>query len=355
MPDEYSADRYTELNRQLAMRERSRKREMRGSSAAQGTLYSGHTAAQERDIEAQTGEEWHAGSRDIEDRRWRAKQDEIARKWQSGERVGSEQHQVGMQESLFGQQTGERIGTQDWKSGERLGTQEWASGESEAERNVRMKLQSMADEERHRLQQLVNLGQMDLQDAEQEWQAFENDLNRQLEWESTTGQWGHEFEDMQAAQIQQEQWAAMFGADSAMALQDDTQMFEHFMAQVGRGWELSDRPWQEQMWLMDAQLQMLCAGYDWLNDNYNTGYPAWMISSPKEGTEFTSGTVYTYSPSSGQTYGAPGWSEGPFLDADGNPTDDQEEAVADNPNYTPPAGPPVPPSWGGGGFSWGGA
>ncbi len=251
MPD-YYGDRYTEMNRQLAMRERGRKREMRGSSAAQGTLYSGHTAAQARDIEAQTGEEWHAGARDIEDRRWRGEQDELARKWQTSERMGS---------------------------------QEWKSGESEAERTARMKLQSMADAERYRLQQLVNSGQMDLQEAEQKWSSFEADLNRQLEWETTKGGW------------EQEQWGAIFGANSAMALQNDTQGFEEYMAKIGRDWELSDRTWEEQMFLMDAQLQMLVAGYDWLTDEYGGGTPSWMVEDPeKPGTPPSEGTGYTTHP-----------------------------------------------------------
>jgi len=238
MPSDYYGDRYTEMNRQLAMRERGRKREARSGAAAKGTLYSGHSTEEARQIEAQTGEEFHAGARDIEDRRWRGEQDELARKWQTSERMGS---------------------------------QTWKSGESEAERTARMKLQSMADAERYRLQQLVNSGQMDLQDAEQKWSSFEADLNRQLEWETTKGGWGQEL-GVQANAIAQEQWGAIFGANSAMALQDDTQGFEEYMAKIGRDWELSDRPWQEQMWLMDAQLQMLVAGYDWLKDEYSGGW-----------------------------------------------------------------------------------
>ena len=285
MPDEYSDARYRELNRQLAKRERSTKRKARESLAGRGALHSGMTSATEREIEGGIGEEFTRGARDIEDRRWRAEQDEIARKWQTGERVGGEQHQTGMQTALFGQQTSERIGTQ-----------EWASGESEAERNVRMELQKMADDERYRLQQLVQSGAMELQDAEQEWQAFENGLNRTLEWQSTSGQWGHEA-GMQETGIVQEQWAAEFGAESAMALQDDTQSFEHFMARIGRDWELADRPWQEQMFLMDAQLQMLVAGYDWLTDEYGGGTPSWMVEDPeKPGTPPSEGTGYTTHP-----------------------------------------------------------
>ena len=263
MPDEYSDARYRELNRQLAKRERSQKRQSRESLAARGALHSGMTGATEREIEGQIGEEFTRGARDIEDRRWRAEQDEIARKWQTGERVGGERHQTGMQTALFGQQTSER-----------LGTQEWASGESEAERGVRMRLQEMADAERYRLQQLVQSGAMELQDAEQQWNSYENDLNRQLsEWE-TSGQWGHEA-GMQETGIIQEQWAAMFGAEAAAALQDDTQNFEQYMAQLGRMWELSDRPWMEQMWLLDAQLQMTLADWDWVG-GFSGTYPNWM-------------------------------------------------------------------------------
>ena len=272
-PDDYYSDRYRELNRQLAKRERSTKRKGRESLAARGALHSGMTSTVEREIEGQMGEEFTRGARDIEDRRWRAEQDEIARTHQTGERVGS---------------------------------QEWASGESEAERNVRMKLQQMADAERFRLQELVNTGQMDLQDADQKWTSYENDLNRQLEEWTTSGQWGHEA-GMQAETIAQEQWSAMFGAESAMALQNDTQSFEEFMAGLGRKWELADRPWQEQMWYMDAQLQMLVAGYDWLDDPYSGGMPSWMVATPDEGTAISSGTVYTQHPGGA----GPGWTLNP--------------------------------------------
>ena len=332
MPDEYYSDRYRELNRQLSKRERSTKRKSRESLAARGALHSGMTGATEREIEGQIGEEFTRGARDIEDRRWRSSQDEIARQhqlelqkrgfgeagrtreWQTGERTGSEAWR-----------TGEREDTQLFTTGERTGTQEWQSGESEAERNVRMKLQQMSDAERYRLQQLVQSGAMELQDAEQQWTSFENNLNRILEWESTSGQWGHEA-GMQETGIVQEQWSAMFGADTAAKLQDDTQSFEEFMANLGRDWELSDRPWQEQMFLMDAQLQMVVAGYDWLEDQYmNTGYPAWMVGR-------VGGTAYTdtsmYNPGSSNYEGDGGGDlggSGGYVSGGGGLTYDQQQ------------------------------
>ena len=265
MPEDYYGDRYTELNRQLGMRERSRKRQSRESAASRGTIYSGHTETQERDIEAQSGEEFRAGARDIEDRRWRASQDEIARQHQTSEREGTQ-----------GWQTGEREGSQLFQTGEREGTQSWQSGENEATRQIQLELQKMSDAARFELQQLVISGEMTLQEAEQKWTSYESNLARELEWRTSEGQWEHEMETQKYA-TGQEQWMAQFGAQAAMDLQMNTQDFEAMMAQTGRDWELADRPWQEQMWLMDAQLQMIVSGYDWLNDERAGGPPDWMF------------------------------------------------------------------------------
>ena len=141
---------------------------------------------------------------------------------------------------------------------------------------------------------------------------------------------------MQGNTIAQEQWSAIFGQEAALVLQNDTQSFEEFMAQQGRDWELADRPWQEQMWLLDAQLQMAVSGYDWLNDEYNTGAPSWMVANAEEGTSITSGSQYTTHPGGA----AAGWKLGrtsPYLDADGNPTDDPNNAAGNNPDYDPNA------------------
>lgn len=259
MPDEYYSDRYRELNTQLAKRERSSKRKGRESLAARGALHSGMTDTTEREIEGQIGDQFTQGARDIEDRRWRAEQDEISRQHQTGEREGSQ---------LF--QTGERIGTQTWQS-----------SENEATRGIQLELQKMGDAARYELQQLVQSGQMTLQEAEQEWASYESDLARELEWRTSSGQWGHEAE-MQEYASGQEQWMAQFGAEAAMDLQMSTQKFEGMMAQMGRAWELADRPWQEQMWLMDAQLQMLVSGYDWMDDEIRGGQPLWMTEDYDE-------------------------------------------------------------------------
>ena len=269
MPDEYYSDRYRELNTQLAKRERSTKRKSRESLAARGALHSGMTSTTERDIESQIGEEFTAGARDIEDRRWRAEQDDISRRHQTSEREGSQ---------LFA-------------SGERIGTQDWQSEENEATRGIQLELQKMADAARYELQQLVQSGQMTLQEAEQKWASYESDLARELEWRTTEGQWTHEM-DTQKYATGQEQWMAQFGAQAAMDLQMNTQDFEAMMAQTGRDWELADRPWQEQMWLLDAQLQMLVSGHDWLNDGVTGGPPNWMFG--RESEDGTLDTSYTY-------------------------------------------------------------
>ena len=148
---------------------------------------------------------------------------------------------------------------------------------------------------------------------------------------------------MQGNTIAQEQWSAIFGQEAALVLQNDTQSFEEFMAQQGRDWELADRPWQEQMWLMDAQLQMLASGYDWLEDNYNGGMPAWMVMTPDEGTSYTEGTGYTTHPGGYPDFGYNYW-----LDADGNPTSDPNAGVAPNPNNPPPPNAPNTPNYPGG-------
>ena len=36
------------------------------------------------------------------------------------------------------------------------------------------------------------------------------------------------------------------------------------------------------MWLLDAQLQMLCAGHDWLNDGVTGALPNWMFGHTTE-------------------------------------------------------------------------
>jgi len=97
-----------------------------------------------------------------------------------------------------------------------------------------------------------------------------------------------------------------------MALQDDTQFFEQFMAEQGRQWELDDRPWLDEQALMDRQTQLYAAGLDWLNDNYaNTGYPAWMVGRAG-GTNLTDTSIYN--PGS-PNFGGKG---GRYWGADGN-------------------------------------
>jgi len=293
MPDEYYGDRYRELNTQLAKRERSTKRKSRESLAARGALHSGMTSTTERAIEGQIGEEFTAGARDIEDRRWRAGQDQIARQHQTSEREGSQ---------LF--QTGEREGSQLFATGEREGTQSWQSGENEATRGIQLELQKMSDAARYELQQLVQSGQMTLQEAEQKWASYESDLARELEWRTSEGQWQHEA-DRQKYASGQEQWMAQFGAEAAMSLQMNANNFDAMMAHMGRDWELADRSWEEQMFLMDAQLQMLVSGYDWTDDDIVGGQPLWMTEGYNEKEGFNLG--YGSGSGSGSATGDDWW------------------------------------------------
>ena len=319
---EYFSDRYRQLNSQMAKRERSAKRKSSESLAARGALHSGMTNTSEREIEGATNELWHEGARDIENLRYGSEQKEIDR-----------QHALTLQGNQFGEnaaqrgwQTGEREGTQLFATGEREETQQWQGGQNEAQRQMTVQIQQMSDDARYQLQELVNSGKMTLQEAEQQWTSYENGLNRQLEQWTTSGQWGHET-GMQGNTIAQEQWSAIFGQEAALTLQDDTQSFEEFMAQLGRDWELTDRPWQDEQALMDRQTELYAAGLDWLNDNYaNTGYPAWMVGR-EGGTEYTDTSMYNP--------GSPNY-EGGGVPAGPDPVDGQPGHIAahiGNPQY----------------------
>lgn len=269
MPDDtasWKEGAHTELNRRLAKRKQADIRGAQASLASQGAMYSGARQERERQVGQDISETWLQGAQQIEDRAESARQMGLGR-----------EHETTMQEAGFGE--AER--TRGWQTGEREGSQEFEASESEQERNIRLKLQQEADAERYRLEQLVQSGAMDLQQADNEWASFESDLARELEWRTSENQWKHEV-DMQKYGSAQEQWMAEFGQKAAMDLQMNMQDFEEFMAQTSRDWELDDRPWQEQMWLLDAQLQMLCAGHDWLIDGVTGGPPNWLFGEETE-------------------------------------------------------------------------
>ena len=315
MPEEYYGQRYEDLNRQLGMRERARKRQSGESLASQGSFYSGARQASERQIEGEMDEAFLQGRAAIEDQREAARQAELQR-----------QHTLLMQSNMFGEnaaqrqwQTGERVGTQSWTTGERVGSQEHQSalqqmaqqhaaemqqaGFSQEEImaalqqqygletlgaqhgytmeqmggqfGFQQQLQAQAEQAKMQLQELVQSGQMDLQTAEQQWQGIQNELSRELEQWQSSGQWAHEGA-MQSATIAQDQWSQQFGANVGYNMLENTQAFEEQMAQMGRDWELADRDWESQMWQLDAQLQLALGGWDWNNDGQSGGMPTWL-------------------------------------------------------------------------------
>lgn len=294
--DSYAAD-YTEMERRLALREQAQKRQALESLAAQGALTGGARQAREQEVSAGIGELWHSGAQAIESRRFAAGEAEKQRGWQTGERTGSEaataslqqnqieateamqQNQISQdqwsqltadeQEKLMAatnarnasdlskQEAGQTSALSSQESGQTLTQMGAGFGYSQT-------LQTQAEQARSALQAQVDAGQMTLQEAENQWQGVQADLNRQQEL--TT----------QGIAIVQEQWMAQFGQEGALALQEHQQVFEDAMADLARKWEIDDRPWDQQLWLEDAQLQMTVAGWNWNDDDLSGGVPAWI-------------------------------------------------------------------------------
>ena len=90
---EWKEGAHTELARRLARQKQGEVREARSSLASQGALYSGARQERERQVSQDVGERWLAGAEDIETRAESARQAELGREWQTGERVGSEEAQ----------------------------------------------------------------------------------------------------------------------------------------------------------------------------------------------------------------------------------------------------------------------
>jgi hypothetical protein len=287
--EDYHKQEYTELDRRMAKKKQSQQRQADELLASTGGgLFGGQRGQMHRQVQQDVDEQWRATAQAIEARRFAAEEADRQRGWQTGERTGSEQHQTGMQQGLFGQQTALQEGQFGQQTAmSQLGHQQ-TLGQMGAGFGYQQQLQGQAEQAKMELQRLVDSGQMTQLEAQQAYQA----------WEST-GQWGHEA-GMQGAQlgynqwqqtgqwsadaglaemdIAQQQWSAMFGQAGAMQLQNSTQAFEQFMASQGRDWELADRDWHNQMWLMDAQLQMAISGYDWDADGPGGGPPYWMFA-----------------------------------------------------------------------------
>lgn len=296
-PEESYSREYTELDRKLAARKRAAQYEADEELASRGAGQGGARGAAYRGVEQDIGELWHQGAQAIESRRFAAEEAGRQRGWATGERVGSEAHQTNLQgmAAQAAQELQELVNTgqmdlqtanNEWQAiqnelgrgheldvqglvGEQAMEQLEFSGQQElatleAQFGYSTELQSQAELAAYELQQLVQSGQMTMQEAQNEWQSIQNTLQQEHE----TSQ--------QGAQIAQEQWAAQFGLEAAQDLQNDTQAFEEMMAFLNHDWELESRTWQEAMWGLDAQLQLTLGGWDWNDDGYPGGAPEWV-------------------------------------------------------------------------------
>jgi hypothetical protein len=90
---EWKEGAHTELARRLARQKQGEVRGARSSLASQGALYSGARQERERQVEQDVGERWLTGAEQIESRAETARQSELGREWQTGERVGGEEAQ----------------------------------------------------------------------------------------------------------------------------------------------------------------------------------------------------------------------------------------------------------------------
>ena len=298
-PEQHREFQYTTLSERMGKLQRSQQRKRDESLAAQGAFSGGARTAAHREIEQDVYDQTRQQGMDIENQYQAAAEAARMRDWQTGERTGSEQHQTGMQQGQFGQQTalqqgqfGQQTAMQQGQFGQQTAMSELGHeqtlGQMGAGYGYSQQLQGQAEQAQMALQTLVDQGKMTQLEAQQAYQA----------WEST-GQWGHEagLQDAQLGynqwqqtgewsaaaglaemDIAQQQWSSMFGQAGAMQLQNSTQGFEQFMASQGRDWELADRDWHNQMWMMDAQLQMAVGGYDWSSDGNPGGAPYWLFT-----------------------------------------------------------------------------
>ena len=272
MPDQYYEDAETRLSTRLGRIRREQEQRKREELAAQGAGYGGRRTAAMGQIEREISTLQMQGTEALERNRMAMEESQRGRTWQTGERTGSEAHQMGFQKAGFAGQAGlaeQAFGHDIGRMGVGFGYQ--------------TQLQGQAEKAKMQLQMLVQSGQMTVLEAEQAWQGIQADLARQQE----TG--------MQATAIVQEQWTAQFGQDAAMKLQGAAQAFEQFLVQQGRDWELDDREWNSLMWMMDAQLQMLVAGYDWNDDGYIGGAPNWVFEEGEFGPGYAPGEGPMYS------------------------------------------------------------
>ena len=287
-----------DLQRRLAAQKAREERKMRDELSKSGVTKGAGVSAGMRRISRDVDELRHEGMQAIAARKFAASEAEKVRTHATGERIGSQEFAASESEKGRAHATGERLGSEAATSALSRQESRQRIGEMGAGFTFQQKLQKQAEDAKMELQQLVDDNKLTQDEANRAWQGVQNDLNRQLEewttsgqWEHDkamqdselahdewvkTGQWTHE-EDLKKMDTALSQWTSMFDRETSQQLQDDTQAFDQFMEELGREWELADRDWHERMWLLDAQLQLACSNYDWMHDDVGGGPPSWIV------------------------------------------------------------------------------
>jgi hypothetical protein len=382
--DEYAQQQYTELDRRLAKKRQSQERRALETLANTGGLGGGAQNARMREVEQDIGEQWHQAASDIEATRLAATEAARQREWGTSEREGTQAWQGSQNELQRLWQTGERTGAEAATAA--LSAQEAGqalTAQTQAEQ-MQQRLQQQAEEAAAALQAQIQKGQMTQQEAEQAWLEVQNQLNREQELfmqnlqaqntsalsaqeaaqalaaqtqaeAAASGLSAQQAEQMsglsaqeaaqalaaqtqseaaaaglQANQIAADQWETQFGADTAMALQNDTQAFEQGMAVQEHDWELANQAWQEQMWGLDAQLQLSLGGWDWNEDGLAGGAPAWITGDYGSGGGIPGGgAAEVDTGSAADSAGEYNVAEGSAADAGSTPADLMATALDD--------------------------
>lgn len=246
---------HTELNRRLAKKKQADIRGAHASLASQGALYGGARQEREAEVGRDINETWHQGAQAIEDRAEAARQAQLGRDWQTGERVGTQ-----------GWQTGERVDTQGWQTGEREGSQTWQGQmQSQAEEAERALTSDKAYYQSY-LQDQIHAGNMTEQQAAQEYQAYAMQADQQFAYSQMMSQQEYGY----GMQNQQGQWDAygqtlgfqnqagllgmQQGFDWQMSQSD--QLWRQGMADLGFNFQYQEYQWKKKLAKIGADAQM---------------------------------------------------------------------------------------------------
>jgi len=301
--DPYAAD-YTEMERRLALRQQAQNRQALESLASQGALTGGARQAREQEVNAGIGELWHSGAQAIESRRFAANEAETQRTWQTGERTGAEaataslqQNQIEAQEAMQNNQI-----TQDQWSQLNANEQEqlmagtnarYASNLSAQEAGQTLTQMGAGFGYNQQLQAQAEAAAAAAQQAgftQDQWSQLTANQQQTLMQQSDQAQqilmqaglFGQQTA-MQGTDIANQQWLAQFGQAGAMDLQNNANAFSQAQADQARQWGIDDRPWEQQQWLQDAQLQITVSGYHWNDDGESGGAP-WFVHYAEQGS-----------------------------------------------------------------------